>query len=58
MEALIITRFCMTFLPLPMRTYIRRREDIFHRGPRNTYGNLLSLMAMVDLRVIDDGRAR
>lgn len=46
MEALIILAFCMTFLAMPMRTYIPVFvKDIFHRGPE-TYGNLLSLMGI------------
>ena len=46
MEALIVLAFCMTFLAMPMRTYIPVFvKDIFHRGPE-TYGNLLSLMGM------------
>src|SRR6201998_80976 len=46
MEALILLAFCMTFLSMPMRTYIPVFvKDIFHRGPE-TYGNLLSLMGL------------
>jgi predicted MFS family arabinose efflux permease len=46
MEALIVLAFCMTFLAMPMRTYIPVFvKDIFHRGPE-TYGNLLSLMGL------------
>jgi len=46
MEALIILAFCMTFLSMPMRTYIPAFvKDIFHRGPE-TYGNLLALMGL------------
>src|SRR6185369_13756700 len=46
MEALIFLAFCMTFLAMPMRTYIPVFvKDIFHRGPE-TYGNLLSLMGI------------
>lgn len=46
MEALIFLAFCMTFLSMPMRTYIPVFvKDIFHRGPE-TYGNLLSLMGL------------
>jgi predicted MFS family arabinose efflux permease len=46
MEALIVLAFCMTFLGMPMRTYIPVFvKDIFHRGPE-TYGNLLSLMGL------------
>jgi predicted MFS family arabinose efflux permease len=46
MEALIILAFCMTFLSMPMRTYIPVFvKDIFHRGPE-TFGNLLALMGL------------
>jgi predicted MFS family arabinose efflux permease len=46
MEALILLAFCMTFLSMPMRTYMPVFvKDIFHRGPE-TYGNLLSLMGL------------
>ncbi len=46
MEALIVLAFCMTFLAMPIRTYIPVFvKDIFHRGPE-TYGNLLSLMGI------------
>lgn len=46
MEALILLAFCMTFLSMPMRTYLPVFvKDIFHRGPE-TYGNLLSLMGI------------
>jgi predicted MFS family arabinose efflux permease len=46
MVALIILAFSMTFLSMPMRTYIPVFvKDIFHRGPE-TYGNLLSLMGV------------
>jgi predicted MFS family arabinose efflux permease len=46
MEALIILAFCMTFLSMPMRTYIPVFvKDIFHRGPA-TFGNLLALMGL------------
>ncbi len=46
MEALIVLAFCMTFLAMPMRTYIPVFvKDIFGRGPE-TYGNLLSLMGI------------
>ena len=46
MEALIGLAFAMTFLSMPMRTYIPVFvKDIFHRGPE-TYGNLLSLMGV------------
>ena len=46
MVALIVLAFAMTFLSMPMRTYIPVFvKDIFHRGPE-TYGNLLSLMGV------------
>lgn len=46
MEALILLAFLMTFLSMPLRTYIPVFvKDIFHRGPE-TYGNLLSLMGV------------
>src|SRR5271169_1043942 len=46
MEALIILAFCMTFLSMPLRTYLPVFvKDIFHRGP-DTYGNLLALMGL------------
>jgi MFS family permease len=46
MEALILLAFSMTFLAMPMRTYLPVFvKDIFHRGPE-TYGNLLSLMGI------------
>ena len=46
MVALIILAFSMTFLSMPMRTYMPVFvKDIFHRGPE-TYGNLLSLMGV------------
>jgi predicted MFS family arabinose efflux permease len=46
MEALIVLAFLMTFLSMPLRTYIPVFvKDIFHRGPQ-TYGNLLSLMGV------------
>ena len=46
MVALIILAFAMTFLSMPMRTYIPVFvKDIFHRGPE-TYGTLLSLMGV------------
>lgn len=46
MEALTVLAFCMTFLSMPLRTYIPVFvKDIFHRGPE-TYGNLLSLMGV------------
>src|SRR5208282_2184990 len=49
MEALIMLAFAMTFLSMPMRTYIPVFvKDIFHRGPE-TYGNLLSLMGVVSI---------
>lgn len=46
MEALIILAFCMTFLSVPLRTYIPAFvKDIFHRGPE-TFGYLLALMGI------------
>ncbi|HEX3821865.1 MAG TPA: MFS transporter [Candidatus Sulfotelmatobacter sp.] len=46
MEALIVLAFLMTFLSMPMRTYLPVFvKDIFQRGPE-TYGNLLSLMGV------------
>jgi len=46
MVGLIVLAFLMTFLSMPMRTYIPVFvKDIFHRGPE-TYGNLLSLMGL------------
>ena len=46
MVGLIALAFLMTFLSMPMRTYIPVFvKDIFHRGPE-TYGNLLSLMGV------------
>jgi len=46
MEALILLAFCMTFLSMPMRTYLPVFvKDIFGRGPE-TYGNLLALMGL------------
>jgi predicted MFS family arabinose efflux permease len=46
MEALIFLAFFMTFLAMPMRTYLPVFvKDIFHRGPE-AYGNLLSLMGI------------
>ena len=46
MEALIVLAFTMTFLSMPMRTFIPVFvKDIFHRGPE-TYGTLLSLMGV------------
>ncbi len=46
MEALIVLAFLMTFLSMPLRTYIPVFvKDIFHRGPED-YGNLLSLMGV------------
>ena len=46
MVALIVLAFAMTFLSMPMRTYIPVFvKDIFHRGPE-TYGTLLSLMGV------------
>ncbi len=46
MEALIVLAFCMTFLAMPIRTYIPVFvKDIFQRGPE-TFGNLLTLMGL------------
>ena len=46
MVGLIVLAFLMTFLGMPMRTYIPVFvKDIFHRGPE-TYGNLLSVMGV------------
>ncbi len=46
MEALIVLAFCMTFLSVPIRTYIPVFvNDIFHRGAE-TFGNLLALMGV------------
>jgi MFS family permease len=46
MVGLIVLAFLMTFLSMPMRTYIPVFvKDIFMRGPE-TYGNLLSLMGV------------
>ena len=46
MVAIVVLAFCMTFLSMPMRTYIPVFvKDIFGRGPE-TYGNLLSLMGV------------
>src|SRR5271167_4305456 len=46
MVGLIILAFLMTFLSMPMGTYIPVFvKDIFHRGPE-TFGNLLSLMGV------------
>jgi predicted MFS family arabinose efflux permease len=46
MVALIVLAFLMTFLSMPMRTYIPVFvQDIFHRGPE-TFGNLLSVMGV------------
>ncbi len=46
MEALIVLAFLMTFLAMPLRTYLPVFvKDIFGRGPE-TYGNLLSLMGI------------
>jgi len=46
MVGLIVLAFLMTFLSMPMRTYIPVFvKDIFHRGPE-TYGYLLSLMGI------------
>ncbi len=46
MGALIVLAFFMTFLAMPMRTYLPVFvKDIYRRGPE-TYGNLLSLMGI------------
>jgi predicted MFS family arabinose efflux permease len=46
MVGIVVLAFAMTFLSMPMRTYIPVFvKDIFHRGPE-TYGNLLSLMGV------------
>ena len=46
MVAIIVLAFLMTFLSMPMRTYIPVFvKDIFHRGPE-TFGTLLSLMGV------------
>lgn len=46
MVAIVVLAFCMTFLSMPMRTYIPVFvKDIFGRGPE-TYGTLLSLMGV------------
>jgi MFS family permease len=46
MVGVVVLAFMMTFLSMPMRTYIPVFvKDIFHRGPE-TYGNLLSLMGV------------
>jgi predicted MFS family arabinose efflux permease len=46
MEALIVLAFFMTFLGMPLRTYIPVYvKDIFQRGPE-TYGYLLALMGV------------
>jgi MFS family permease len=46
MVGVIVLAFAMTFLSMPMRTYLPVFvKDIFHRGPE-TYGNLLSLMGV------------
>jgi MFS family permease len=46
MESLIVLAFCMTFLAMPIRTYIPVFvKDIFRKGPE-TYGNLMSLMGL------------
>lgn len=46
MEALIVLAFCMTFLSMPLRTYLPVFvKDIFRRGPE-TFGNLLALMGV------------
>ena len=46
MAALTALAFCITFLAMPLRTYIPVFvKDIFQRGPE-TYGNLLSIMGI------------
>ncbi len=46
MVGLVVLAFLMTFLSMPMRTYIPVFvKDIFHRGPE-TFGNLLSVMGL------------
>src|SRR5262249_23032414 len=46
MAALTALAFCITFLSMPLRTYIPVFvKDIFQRGPE-TYGNLLSVMGI------------
>jgi predicted MFS family arabinose efflux permease len=46
MGALIVLAFAMTFLSMPMRTYIPVFvKDIFRRGPE-TYGGLLAVMGV------------
>ena len=46
MVGVIVLAFLMTFLSMPMRTYIPVFvKDIFHRGPE-TFGTLLSLMGV------------
>jgi predicted MFS family arabinose efflux permease len=46
MQALIVLAFLMTFLSMPMRTYMPVFvKDIFKRGPE-TFGTLLSLMGV------------
>jgi predicted MFS family arabinose efflux permease len=46
MEALIVLAFFMTFLGMPLRTYIPVYvKDIFQRGPE-TFGYLLALMGL------------
>ena len=46
MVGLIVLAFLMTFLSMPMRTYIPVFvKDIFHRGPE-TFGYLLSVMGI------------
>ena len=56
MVGLIVLAFLMTFLSMPMRTYIPVFvKDIFHRGPE-TYGYLLSVMGSgIDLRIAGGG---
>jgi predicted MFS family arabinose efflux permease len=46
MEALIVLAFCMTFLAVPMRTFLPVfAKDIFHRGAE-TYAMFLSLSGL------------
>jgi predicted MFS family arabinose efflux permease len=46
MAALTVLAFCITFLAMPLRTYIPVYvKDIFQRGP-DTYGNMLSIMGI------------
>jgi predicted MFS family arabinose efflux permease len=46
MVGIVVLAFMMTFLSMPIRTYIPVFvKDIFHRGPE-TFGNLLSFMGV------------